>query len=170
MKRFITITTGCVFLGYIMLMALPIMPAFFQNSFIGKTTKKARIALGFTVLFISKSASVSKSVSYRFYQKGKWQQSQLLLEPFFDHYKTSGDFSSLKHCRLDSYLMMEVYAVYKHKGIEKMLKSDVYSEFKSHLFYRHNQDTKPDSLEVSYYIKDSKTKRLNLLLTFKDKP
>lgn len=170
MKRFITILTIFIFFGYILIAIYPFTPAFFKKSYTGIIAKKAKVALGFGPLFISKRASISKSISYKFYQQGKWQHSQLLLEPLFEDYKTSGSFSALKHCRLDSYLMAEAYLINKYNGTEKMLKSNVYSEFASHLFYRHNQNITPDSLEVSYYIKDNKTNRLTLLLTFKDKP
>jgi len=170
MKRFITITTGFVFLGYLLLMIFPVTPAYFKSSYIGETTKKAKAALGFGPLFVSESASVSKSASYRLYQNGKWQQRQLLLEPLYNDYVTHGNYAALKHCRLDAYLVAELYIIRKHKGVPEMLKSSVYAEFTNHLIYRHNHNIKPDSLEVSYYNKDHATNRLNLIATFKAKP
>jgi len=169
MKRLITIVTYCILLGYALIVIFPAAPSFIQKSYIGKTKKKVKKAIGMGILFNRESALISKSVSYRFYQNGKWQQNRLLLEPLFNDYNASGNFAALKHCRLDSHLIGELQYIGKHKGIPAMLKSKAYAEFLDHLIYRHNGNIKPDSLEMSYYEKNYETDKLNLSLTFKCK-
>jgi len=170
MKRFIAIFTIFIFLGYILVAIYPYTPSFYQKSYTGKATRKIKKILAYGALFDRENAIISKSVSYRFYQNGKWQQSQLLLEPLFNDYVTTGNFAALKHCRLDVRLVVRINQINKHKGIIKMLKSKEYTQFTDHLFYRHNQNIKPDSLEVSYYVKDYETNSMNLSLIFKCKP
>jgi hypothetical protein len=125
--------------------------------------------LGIGVLFDRKASAISKSASYRFYQNGKWGQKELLLEPLFEDYKRSGNIAALKHCRLDWYLAFDVNRVYRQKGITKMKQSKEYTEFLNHLFYRHNNNIKPDSLEIFYYIRNPETDSLRLALNFKSK-
>jgi len=170
MKRIITIATICAFLGYILLAIYPYVPVYFQKSYTGRVIRKVKKTLAYGPLFDRENALISKSASYRFYQNGKWQQSQLLLEPLFSDYTATGNFAALKHCRLDTRLVVRINHINKHRGIIKMLKSKEYEEFTDHLFYRHNRNIKPDSLEVFYYIKDYESNNMIMSLNFKCKP
>jgi len=170
MKRIVTLITCCAVFAYIIMALSQIYPPIFKKSKIGNATDKIKYRIGIGVLFDRPKTLTGKSVTYRFYQNGKWQKKQLLLEPLFDEYKKSGNFAALKHCRLDSQLAAGIHRVGKHRDISKMKQSKRYAEFMDHIIYKHNKNVKPDSVEVSYYIKNYKTGRLHLSLTFKGKP
>lgn len=170
MKRIISLITCCVCFAYILMAIYNLSPSYFQQFYIGKVIGKIKYRIGMGILFDRPKSLISKSVSYRFYQNGKWQQNQLLLEPLFDDYKAHGNFAALKHCRLDSQLASRVHSFGKRKGIATMKESKIYAEFIDHLIYRHNKNIKPDSIEVFYYTKNYKTDSLHLSLTVKCKP
>jgi len=169
MKRFVTITTGCIIIAYIVLTLYSISPLYANYTPVRKIAISTKKMLGMGRLFTSKNAAVGKSVSYRFYKNGKWSKSQLLLEPLFNRYLETGNVASLKHCRLDAYLSRDIHRIAQKNGIEKMRQSKEYAEFIDHLFYRHNNDIRPDSLQVQFYVRDYKTDSLHLTLTFKSK-
>ena len=170
MKRFVTIITICVFLGYILMTMAVVTPNLFKKSYIRKTTNKVKYGIGIGVLFDRPNTLVGKSVTYRFYQHGAWQKNQQLLEPLFEEYSTTGNFAALKHCRLDAHLVRKIHTVSKHSGNTKMFKSNAFAAFKDHLLYSHNNKIKPDSIEVYYYIENFETNSMDLLLKFKCKP
>lgn len=170
MKRFITIVTGCIFLWYAGILLYPLLPGAVKTSYSNTIFKKARISSGLAILFDQRATLTGVTVSYRLYQKGSWEPEQQLLEPLFNDYITSGNLSSLKHCRLDAHLIQNVYNVRKYGGAKKMITSRAYARFSDHLFYSHNNNVRPDSLEVHYYEKQNDPNRLQLMLTFKSKP
>lgn len=170
MKRFITILTGLILFSYLLIAMYSFSPPFFKRTYVGKVSYKVKRILGFGILFDRMVSLTGRSVTYRFYQDGKWQKNKLLLEPHFEDYRATGNFTSLKHCRLDSRLIADMHKIAKRNGIEKMKQSKVYAEFLDHLLYSHNHNVRPDSLEVFYYIRDYETDTLHLSLNFKVKP
>jgi len=170
MKRLITVITCCIVVGYIFLALYPFAPTYIKNSHVSGMTNKVKKILGLGALFDRPNTLIGKSATYRFYQNGKWQPKQQLLEPLFEDYKLSGNIAALKHCRLDGNLVWNIAYIANLDGVEKMRHSKEYAEFLDHLIYRHNHNIKPDSLEISYYTKNFETDSLDLSLTFKVKP
>ncbi|WP_154652568.1 hypothetical protein [Flavobacterium rivuli] len=170
MKRVITITTCCICFAYISMAVYNLYPSHLKKFYLGKTLGKIKHQIGLGVLFDRPNSLIGKSVIYRLYQNGKWQENQQLLEPLFNDYKENGNFAALKHCRLDSQLAGRIHTIGKRQGIEKMKQSKKYKEFINHLIYRHNKNVKPDSLQIFYYIKDYKSNKLHLSLNFVCQP
>jgi hypothetical protein len=170
MKRLITIITCCVIFGYIFIAVFQLSHGILKRRSFAVGIHKVENMLGLGVLFDRPHTLIGRSVTYRFYQRGEWQPKRQLMEPLFEKYKMFGDISALKHCRLDGSMTRDILYIENHYGIEKMKRSRQYSEFLEHLFYSHNQNVKPDSLEIFIYIKDYETGSLNLSLNFKDEP
>ncbi|KGO84605.1 hypothetical protein Q765_20695 [Flavobacterium rivuli WB 3.3-2 = DSM 21788] len=170
MKRIITILTGVALLCYFFIAIYNFCPPFYKQSYVGRASNKVSGILGFGVLFDRMLSLTGRSVTYRFYQGGRWQENKLLLEPLFDDYRATGNLTSLKHCRLDTRLVSDIHKTARRKGIQKMKESKAYAEFLDHLLYSHNQNIRPDSLEIFYYIRNYETDALHLSLNFKDKP
>jgi len=168
MKRLVSIVTIGVVFGYIMIALYASMPTFFKKSHPGKATLKAKAILAQGPLF-SRSLR-NNSGTYRFYQNGKWEQKQLLLEPLFNDYTATGNFAALTHCRLDIRLFSKLNRIGRSEGIDKLRQNKAYSEFVDHLIFRHNNNVKPDSIEIAYYSRDLVKNSQKLLLTFKCKP
>lgn len=169
MKRLIAVATLCVFLWYGGVMVYPLLPAVVKTPHVKAVFKKTRISSGLGVLFDREETFMRRYVSYRFYQDGKWQKEQQLLEPLFNDFKNRGNFAALRHCRLDMHLVVNVHSNSKRFGIDGMLKKQGWARLKDHMLYRHTGPVKPDSLELTYTVKKHDADTLQTLLTFKSK-
>jgi len=126
-----------------------------------------RVFTGLGALFVSEDSMKHHATSYRFYQNGKWTDWQLLEEPLFEEYTSSGRLASLKHNRLDRRLGQKVVNINRKLGNLKTIDSKEFRAFTSHLFYGHNQNHKPDSLEIIFQQKVKQEEALKA--TFKVK-
>lgn len=168
MKRLVSIITIGVVFGYIIIAIYSSMPTFFKKSHPGKAFLKAKTILAQGPLFTRSLRN--NTGTYRFYQNGKWEREQRLLEPLFNEYTATGNFAALTHCRLDIRLFSKLNRIGRSEGIDKLRQNKAYSEFVDHLIFRHNNNVKPDSIEIAYYKTDFKRDSHKLLLTFKCKP
>lgn len=100
------------------------------------------------VLFVKDASMVSHATSYRFFQDGQWQPWQLLEEPLFEDYKARMRVASLKHNRLDKHLSQKISMQVYKTGIGEMKQGKDFELFMAHLFFSHNGNKRPDSLEV----------------------
>lgn len=168
-KRFITISTIFILLGYIMLLISNISPSVSTSIGFEKAAVKGRSYLGFGALFVKVNSPHGGTATYRLYQNGKWSKTANLLDPMFNEYCKTGNLATLRHCRNDYFLLMKLKNLAKLKGYTKMQHTKAYKKFINHLLYRHSQNIAPDSIEISYYLKVYKTNRLEKALHIKTK-
>jgi len=169
MKRLVVFITGLVFLWYFGTIIYSLYPYKIKSSVVKKVFKTAKLDIGLGALFHMPGSLSKKSVSYRFYERGKWQNQQELLQPLFNEYIEFGNLAALKHCRLDANLIYKIYTICEAHGMEQAQKSSDYNEFITHIFAFHKTESIPDSLDISYYhINNDNTSRL--LLNFKSTP
>lgn len=172
MKRFITIAICIVFFGYL-LVILSAFGLFRQVRYVPfkATIKQVGSFIGFRSLFIKETSLQSSITSYRFYQDGKWQGWKQLEAPLFEEYIAMGRIASLKHNRLDRHLSQQMVRVGLQSGNAKMINSKPFKAFTSHLFFRHNHNRKPDSIEILFERKPNGSLPLtNTRFNFKCKP
>ncbi|WP_343530510.1 hypothetical protein [Pedobacter sp.] len=149
MRRLIIIFICSVFAVY----SLVFLSAFVHKLIPGplkSAFQQARVFVGLGALFVNESSMRIYATSYRFYQDGKWSDWQFLEGPLFEEYISKGRLASLKHNRLDKLLCQKIIDLRRKSGDVKTKESKEFKAFTSHLFYRHNQNRKPDSLEVKF--------------------
>jgi hypothetical protein len=168
-KRFITILTISILLGYIMLLISNISPSVSTTIGFEKAAVKGRSYLGFGALFVKVNSPHGGTATYRLYQNGKWSKTTNLLDPMFNDYCMTGNLAVLRHSRNDYIILIKMNNLAKLKGNAKMQHTKTYRKFINHLVYRHSENIKPDSIEISYYLKEYKTNRLEKTLHIKTK-
>lgn len=169
MKRLVAIAAGVVFLWYAGVIIYPLFPTVVKTPKANVVFDKIRITVGLGSLFNRPGSLTKRSVYYRFYENGKWQKEQCLMQPIFENYRATGSFASLTHLRLDENLIFKVYRVFKTRDMEAAKKTKAYAAFSDHMFSHHAGNTKADSLEVSYYVNNNDNTS-ELLLNFKCTP
>lgn len=171
MKRFVIIFIAGVFSVYALVFlsafafVQKMMPPMLKPKF-----QQARNFVGLGTLFVNEASMRAYATSCRFYQDGKWTEWQLLEEPLFEEYVSKGRLASLKHNRLDKYLSQKIVRIGRKFGNAQMMRSKEFQAFASHLFYRHNLNRKPDSLEIIVRQKFKKPETVKMIFKFKYQP
>ena len=171
MKRFVIIFIAGVFAVYALVFlsafvfVQKLMPAALKPKF-----QQARNFVGLGSLFVSEASMKAYATSYRFYQDGKWTDWHFLEEPLFEEYISEGRLASLKHNRLDKHLTKKIVRIGRKYGNAQMMKSNEFKAFTSHLFFRHNQNRKPDSLEIIVRQKFKQIETVKMIFKFKYQP
>ena len=171
MKRFVIIFIAGVFAVYALVFlsafvfVQKLMPAVLKPKF-----QQARNFVGLGTLFVSEASMRAYATSYRFYQDGKWTDWHFLEEPLFEEYVSEGRLASLKHNRLDKHLAQKIVRIGRKYGNAQMMKSKEFKVFTWHLFYRHHQNRKPDSLEIIVRQKFKQPETVKTIFKFKYQP
>lgn len=171
MKRFVVIFICGVFAVYTLVFlsafvfVQKLIPPMLRPKF-----QQARNFTGLGSLFVNEASMKAYATTYRFYQDGKWTAWQVLEEPLFEEYVSKGRLASLKHNRLDKRLSQKAVYIGRKNGNAKMMASREFKAFTLHLFYAHNQNRKPDSLELIVHQKFRQPKALKTILKFKYQP
>jgi hypothetical protein len=171
MKRIVLIIICGVFFAYLLvfLSAFNIL-GIAKIPIVGPKVRQVRSFMGLGSLFVSETSMSRYATLYRFRENGKWLAWRELEAPLFNNYIATGHLASLKHSRLDMHLSKKMARIGIKQGNAEMIRSKEFKAFTSHLFYRHNQNRKPDSLEVVFQQLFKKPALPRNLLIFKYKP
>ena len=171
MKRIITIGIICIFFvyGLAFLSALNIL-GLNRVPFFKDKLRQVRVYAALGALFTRDVTFANYTTSYRFYQKGKWQNWSSLEAQLFNAYIEKADFGALKHCRLDQRLSQRLYFDGYKANPKYFFESPSYKIFTAHLIKYHNHRQQPDSIEVVYKRENKRTKSYTALLLFKCEP